>query len=447
MVSYEDSIEIEVTEIVKKVREGYKMTKLGDIPEDWEVNKLKEVLITIGGYALKSSKFEPNKINKSYQVIRMGNVQMGCLDLKRNQVFIKSEQLEDKEKEYILNIGDVLISLTGTINKRDYGNIAWVNKNDSFILNQRVACVRPQDREIVNRFYYYLFQTEMFRNQFFVCGMGGTGNQANVSINDFKDIFVLKPKNIEQQKISLILSTVDEKLENTDNLIEKTKKLKKGLMQRLLKKGIGHDRFKDTEIGRIPEEWEVRKIRDVADIISGGTPNTKQSEYWDNGNILWATPTDITSSGKYISKTANCITQIGLKNSSANLLPVGTILMTSRATIGERCINKIPMCTNQGFKSFICKDGLYNEFMFYLVELIKKDLIALSAGSTFLETSKSTVENYKIVVPPIEEQNQIATILSSIDEKIEKYQSKKEKLQELKKGLMQKLLTGKIRVQ
>jgi len=205
--------------------------------------------------------------------------------------------------------------------------------------------------------------------------------------------------------------------------------------------------YKKTEFGEIPVEWEIKKIGDVTNIINGGTPNTKVSMYWENGTIHWATPTDITSSGKYIRKTEKHITEKGLKNSSANLLPIGSILMTSRATIGERCINTVPMATNQGFKSFICREQvILNEFLYYLIEIIKPIFIRLAGGSTFLEISKKQVEEQKIQVPPIEEQKKTSFILSVIDIKLEDYQTKKQKLQTLKRGLMQKLLTGKIRV-
>ncbi|WZL73385.1 restriction endonuclease subunit S [Clostridiaceae bacterium 35-E11] len=196
-----------------------------------------------------------------------------------------------------------------------------------------------------------------------------------------------------------------------------------------------------TELGEIPVEWDIKKISEVAEIVSGGTPSTNKPEYWDNGTILWATPTDITSNKKYISVTEKSISNEGLRNSSANLLPIGSILMTSRATIGEKCINTVPMATNQGFKSFICKDNFYNEFMYYLIDTIKDKLISLASGSTFLEISKSAVSDFKIIVPPINEQQKIASILSTIDEHIEQADGLIEKTKELKKGLMQRLLT------
>lgn len=199
--------------------------------------------------------------------------------------------------------------------------------------------------------------------------------------------------------------------------------------------------YKKTELGWIPEKWEVKTIGKVTDIVNGCTPKTNVEEYWKEGNIKWATPTDITKSGKYICDTDKKITKRGFDESSLKLLPIGSILMSSRATIGERCINTIPMCTNQGFKSLICKDNINNEFMYYYIDILKDKMINLSSGSTFLELSKNTLSNLKIVVPPLKEQEKIAEILSTVDSQIDDTEKLIEKTKELKKGLMQRLLT------
>lgn len=199
--------------------------------------------------------------------------------------------------------------------------------------------------------------------------------------------------------------------------------------------------YKKTELGEIPVEWEIKKISEIANVISGGTPSTQIKDYWDNGTIAWATPTDITATGKYIKKTEQYITEEGLKNSSANMLPIGSVLMTSRATIGAKSISTVPMTTNQGFKSLICSEKSYNEYIYYLIDIIRDGFIKLSSGSTFLEISKKEVENFKIAIPPIQEQKKIASILSTVDNQIENTEKLIDKTKELKQGLMQTLLT------
>jgi type I restriction enzyme, S subunit len=169
----------------------------------------------------------------------------------------------------------------------------------------------------------------------------------------------------------------------------------------------------------LSDDWSSVRLSDVAKIVSGGTPSTKNTQFWD-GNILWATPTDITKNSKYISSTEQSITNLGLDNCSATLLPIGSVLMTSRATIGPRCINIKPMSTNQGFKSFVCNAELINnEYLYYLIGILEKEFYRLSYGSTFLELSKNSIENFVISLPPLKEQKKIANILSTWDRAIE----------------------------
>jgi type I restriction enzyme S subunit len=201
------------------------------------------------------------------------------------------------------------------------------------------------------------------------------------------------------------------------------------------------NKFKKTEIGEIPVDWEISKLGDVCEIIGGSTPSTKNKEYWD-GDIPWAVPTDITKlKSNIISQTERNITEKGLSNISAKLLPIGSILLTSRATIGECAINIKPMATNQGFASLICNEKVYNWFIFYLIISLKEHLVKLSGGSTFREISKKSVRAIKVPFPPVSEQKKIAEILSTVDKVIEKKKSIIEKTKELKKGLMQELLT------
>ena len=200
-------------------------------------------------------------------------------------------------------------------------------------------------------------------------------------------------------------------------------------------------KFKNTPIGKIPVDWEVGPIADVCEVIGGSTPSTAIKDYW-NGNILWATPTDVTNlNGRTIEDTRQKITEKGLESSAANLLQEGSILMTSRATIGACAINTKPMATNQGFASLVCKDSVYNWFVFYLISFFRKELERLGSGSTFKEVSKKSIKSFQIPLPPLHEQKRIAEILSTVDNAIEETDNIIEKTKELKKGLLQKLLT------
>lgn len=205
-------------------------------------------------------------------------------------------------------------------------------------------------------------------------------------------------------------------------------------------------RYKKTEAGEIPVDWEVARIGDICEILGGSTPSTSVKKYW-NGDIPWAVPTDITNlQGNVISETEKKITKEGLKNCAAKILPAGSILITSLATIGKCAINLVPMATNQGFINLICKENVYNWYLFYIVSYFQKELERLGAGRTLKEIPKKNIRVMKIPLPPLPEQKKIAEILTVVDEIIEKSNKITNESKELKKGLMQVLLMGKKRV-
>ncbi|MUU25153.1 restriction endonuclease subunit S, partial [Helicobacter pylori] len=157
-----------------------------------------------------------------------------------------------------------------------------------------------------------------------------------------------------------------------------------------------------------PLNWEKIRLGDIAEIIGGGTPSTQITSFW-NGSINWFTPTEIGIT-KYVYKSQRTITPLGLKKSSAKLLPIGTILLTSRASIGDCAILKVVATTNQGFQSLIPLEKINNEFLYYLMLTLKNKLLKLASGSTFLEVSPNKIKNLLIPLPPLNEQIAIANI-------------------------------------
>ena len=161
--------------------------------------------------------------------------------------------------------------------------------------------------------------------------------------------------------------------------------------------------------------WPTVPITDVARVVGGATPKSGTQEFWD-GDILWTTPKDLTNlDGKFLSDTPRKITTEGLRICSAEILPVNSVLFSSRAPIGHVAINSVPIATNQGFKSFIPKDRLDASFIYWWLDANRGALQAMGTGATFKEVSKATVERIKIPLPPLEEQKRIAGILDQAD--------------------------------
>jgi type I restriction enzyme S subunit len=405
-----------------KTEHRFKKTEIGEIPVDWESDTLKSVAkINMGQSPSSKNCFDYENGLPFFQ----GKAEFG-------DKFPKVVKWCNSPKK-LADAGDILISVRAPVGDV---NIAPAKS----CIGRGLAAIRGIRTN--NKFLYFILY--YFKDRLKKIGQGSTFKAINKNV--LFDLIIPLPPLSEQKKIAEILSIVDEAIEKKKSIIEKSKELKKSLMQELLTQGIGHTKFKKTELGKIPEDWNVVRIKDICEIIGGSTPSTNIEEYW-NGNIPWAVPTDITKlKDNVILDTERNISNKGLSNSAAKLLPVGSILLTSRATIGELAINLKPMATNQGFANFICRTEIYNWYLFYRLILIKKELKRLASGSTFKEISKNSIRAIKIPLPPLEEQMTIGDILLSLDEVIKQETKNTEYFKNVKKGVMAVLLTGKIRV-
>ena len=202
----------------------------------------------------------------------------------------------------------------------------------------------------------------------------------------------------------------------------------------------------DTLNCDIPSDWEIKHLNDLGNIVSGGTPSTSVPVYW-NGLIPWCTPTDITGTdGNTISETEKSITVEGLKNSAAVILPVGSLLLCTRATIGDSKINNIPMATNQGFKNIIPFKDTCVKYLYYLLQTKKKEMYEKATASTFAEISKSALCEIALQMPSRPEQEEIVEVLSDIDAMIANLKKLITKKKNICQGTMQMLVTGKKRL-
>lgn len=229
---------------------------------------------------------------------------------------------------------------------------------------------------------------------------------------DNKDKKVLK-SSIEREQNEVACSAECEKIKGSKNL------------------NVPHLRFPEFS-----GEWNKYTINDLATVVGGGTPDTTVKSYW-GGDIQWFTPSEI-GKNKYVDFSKRTITRDGLDNSSAKLLPLHTILLSSRATVGECSIASNECTTNQGFQSLIAKQCNI-DFLYYLIQTKKKDLIRNACGSTFLEISANEIRKIKVAVPVQNEQEQIAKLLSLIDERIATQNKIIEDLKKLKSAISERL--------
>ena len=334
----------------------------------------------------------------------------------------------------VLRNNDVLMS---TVRPALQGHLLYRGQLVNGVCSTGFAVLRAKPDQCNPRFLFaHLFSDPVGAQlQAILAG----SNYPAISSRDVRRLAVACPPTVaEQHAIAAVLSDVDELIGSLEALIAKKRDIKQAAMQQLL---TGR-----TRLPGFGGEWEKAALGGLADIRNGGTPRTGVPSYW-GGLIPWCVPTDITASGeKYLVATTRNITPEGLASCGASLLPVGTLLLCSRATIGEIKIASMPVATNQGFKSLICGEAVDYEFLYYRLLTLKDRMVEVSTGSTFLEISKRDVANICIDLPPLPEQRAIATVLSDMDAEITALERRLDKTRAIKQGMMQQLLTGAIRL-
>ena len=368
----------------------------------------------------------------SFPLIKMGNILRGYISTDKIE-YIQGTAPNEKD---LLMYGDILFNTRNT--PELVGKVAiWRNEFKKAYFNSNIMRIYFTEDVSTPLFINYIFNTKAFISKMKEIATGTT-SVAAIYPRDLLSVTIQLPLPEEQTAIAEVLSDADNLIASLQKLIAKKKAIKQGAMQELL-----------TGKRRLPGfsgEWCDKQIKDICEVINGGTPSTSVTDYW-GGNILWCTPTDITASEpKYISKTATTITRKGQLARSLTILPPGTILLCSRATIGEARIAMLPITTNQGFKSLIVDRQTNNEWLYYLISQLKNVFLEKANGSTFLEISKNSLSSISIRTPSLNEQTAIGQVLSDMDAEIEKLEKKLSKYQKIKQGMMQELLTGRIRL-
>ena len=401
------------------------MAKNIDIPNGWEVKKLGEVF----------KKINIKNKNKLITQVLTNSAQYGVIA--QEEFFDKSiATKENINNYYILNIDDFIYN--PRISK--FAPAGPISRN-----KYKIGCVSPlytvfkMTTNYNIDFYELYFKSNIWNRQAYnIANFGARFDRMNITDIDFFNMPIPVPPLAEQEKIAEILSLWDKAIEQIKELIAYKEKQKKGLMQNLL-----------TGKKRLPgfnDEWKTVTLGEVTEMNSGGTPTTSKTEYY-NGNINWVSITDITSHYKHLYNTKTKITELGLQNSSAKIFPVNTILYAMYASIGECIIAKEEMTTSQAILGIRCSNNIYYEYLFYLLYNYKDKSKTLAQQGTQANLNKEIVENFIFKIPTsLDEQKAIADILCKADEEIELLKKQLDLYTEQKKGLMQNLLTGKVRV-
>ena len=342
----------------------------------------------------------------------------------------------------------IMIGRKGTVGAVHYSSVPFWPIDTTFYVSNN-----SKSRDL--RFTYYLLKSiglETMNSDSAVPGLNRDAAHA-------RKIFV--PELSEQHKIARILGTLDDKIE----LNRRINKTLEAMAQAIFKswfvdfdpahaKAEGRDtglppevadlfpdEFENSELGKIPQGWRVKSLGEVAEIIGGGTPSTKDEKNF-GGEIPWITPKDLSSyTARYISKGKRNITAKGFAESSARMLPENSVVLSTRAPVGYLAIAKNPLTTNQGFRSLVVKDGFDPVFIYYLLSSNVKHLKSHASGSTFGELKGTTLKSLRFVFPPYAGQIAITRILGMLDDNIEQMN---DTLAGLRDALLPKLIRGEL---
>ena len=419
-----------------KIKTGYIQTEIGRIPKEWKVVTLDEI-VKEDKFAIVDGPFGTQLHSNEYMdsgipLIRVNNINKDGLFNFEDLVYISEIKFE-KLKRSAVYPGDILLAKTGaTIGKVTI----FPGKFEKGLIASSCAKISIDENKADIIYIFYFILSDLGYKQILASSTGAT--RPTINLTPISKIIIFLPPFPEQQKIAEILSTVDQAIEKVDDSIAKTERLKKGLMQELLTKGIGHKEFKDTEIGRIPKEWEVVRLKESKeiDLIMGQSPPGKS--YNKKGEGLPFIQGKAEFGNMYPSP-------ILWTTQPTKIAEEGDILISVRAPVGDVNICPYRLCIGRGLAAIRIKEGS-NIFYFYWFQKEKQRIESIGKGSTFKAITKDELSNIFIPFPSLPEQQKIAEILSTVDKRLELLRNKKEKMERVKKGLMNDLLTGKKRV-
>lgn len=387
--------------------------------EDWEQRKLSDVLV------------ERNEQQVETREYPLMSFVQGLGVTPKGKRYDRSFLVLDQSKKYKrTELGDFIYSS----NNLETGSIG-INKTGKAVISpvysifQGVSIGDSQFIGIMSLLPRFIAKMIRFRQ-------GVVYGQWRIHETDFLDISVLIPSVDERTKITQLILSIEKLITLHQRKLDNLKLKKKALLQKLFPKNGEH--YPELRFPGFTDAWEQRKLGDIATITGGGTPSTNISEYW-NGDIDWYSPVEI-GEKRYASGSIRKITKLGLEKSSAKILPVGTVLFTSRAGIGNTAILQVEGCTNQGFQSITPNSKeLDTYFLYTMTPKLKRYGEVTGAGSTFVEVSGKQMEQMNLMIPSLDEQKYVSQLFKVMDDAITLHQRKLDHLQLQKKALLQQM--------
>ena len=402
-----------------ELKAGYKVTEVGVIPKDWETVFLFEISrkITDGEHVT------PRREKSGYFLLSARNVLNGRIDISDVDFVGRDEFLRIRQR-CNPEPGDLLISCSGTI-----GRVTVVPEGFECVLVRSAALVKPIHEKVNSYFIQHWLQSERAQKQ--ISNSVNQGAQPNLFLNHIERLTSPRPNLLEQQAIAEALSDADALIESLDQLIAKKRQIKQGAMQELL-----------TGKRRLPGfsgNWEVRRLGDICEIGMGRTPPRLNSSFWGVGH-KWLSIADLKS--KVVTESKEEITPLAAEE--MQVVRKGTLLMSFKLSIGRLCFAGCDLYTNEAICSFNQLKA-NSDFLYYVLGRIDFSLYGKQAVKGYT-LNKESLKLVEVPLPSIQEQTAIASVLSDMDTELAALESRLAKARLIKQGMMQELLTGRIRL-
>jgi type I restriction enzyme S subunit len=413
----------------------WKETELGCFPNDWKIEKLGNYFDIQQGKAVSKA----NRIgNNQKPFLRTSNLLWGKVILDKLDYLHFSEE---EELKYKLNYNDLLVCEGGDIGR----TAIWKEESDGCYYQNHLHRLRRKEMNIISEYVLFWMHYAFIYGNFYF-GRANITTIPNLSKSRLSEFEFPLPPLSEQRKIAHILSAVQSAIEQQEKLIRTTTELKKAVMQKLFTEGVNQEKQKLTEIGLVPESWEVVNIADLGKCVTGTTPKTAIEQYWNSNDFDFIAPADIGKT-RYVYNSEKKISIDGIIISRC--LPKNSVMCVCiGSSIGKVGLTyKEKSATNQQINSIICNENFCSVYIYYLLTFFAAHWRSYATFGPVPILNKGQFELIKIFVTKnTEEQKMIANILQAIDKRIEFYENKKLTLTALFKTLLHELMTGVRRV-
>jgi len=336
---------------------------------------------------------------------------------------------DDKQRlsKYILSEGDIVFSRVGSVDRCSYVD----ESHDGWMFSGRCLRVRP-DKTVLPLYLYYYFCLEETKQFVRNIAVGATMPSINTKL--MSEVPVSIPEIESQKRIADILSSIDNKIELNETINEN-----------LEQQAAAY--FYHQFIVNADPSWKEGTISDLGTVIGGSTPSKSKPEYYTDNGIAWITPKDLSvDKSKFISHGADDITELGLRNSSASIMPAGTVLFSSRAPIGYIAIADGEVTTNQGFKSVVPNGNVGTAFVYYFLKNALPTIENMASGSTFKEISGSAMRTVPAVIPDDESLQEFSDFCEPLFQQQRTLEAENRSLAALRDSLLPKLMSGELDV-